>query len=126
MSDRASSSKTPPSPYVTRSGRVVKSPSLLLDDQSTLTDKPAESKKPVVRVTRVEERMNLERTEGELKESERESDSDEDEESTVHLPILPSYGSPYYRDSSNDSSLSSAGYCCVCDCPGPKGRLCNC
>ena len=78
-----------------------------------------------MRVTRVEERMNLERTEEELKESEGESDSDEDEESTVHLPNLPSYGSPYYGDSSDDPSLSSARYCCVCDCPGPKGRLCN-
>ena len=64
MSDRASSSKTPPSPYVTRSGRVVKSPSLLLDDQSTLTDKPAESKKPVERVTRVEGRKNLKKDGG--------------------------------------------------------------
>ena len=78
MSDRASSSKTPPSPYVTRSGRVVKSPSLLLDDQSSFTDKPAESKKRVTRVMKFEERKNQKRMEVELKESEGESDSDEE------------------------------------------------
>ena len=123
MSDRASSSKTPPSPYVTRSGRVVKSPSLLLDDQSSFTDKPAESKKRVTRVMKFEERKNQKRMEVELKESEGESDSDEEEELSDHRPRLPGNGS--YGSSSDDSSLSSFGYCQLCDCPGPKGLLCN-
>ena len=60
-----------------------------------------------------------------MKESEEEIDTDEDKESLMKLPSSPDHGQMIHGDSSDESSVSSAGYCCVCDRPGPRGLMCT-
>ena len=130
MSHPSNSSTTSPSPYVTRAGRISKSPSLYINDTS-LTNKPALSVNVVTTVSNRNVTNRLETADDDINvpdeaEEDLETDKDKDDESSGRLHSSPSHGGMVYGDSSSDdSSESSCGHCWGCDRPGPKGLFCT-
>ena len=119
MSHPSNSSTTLPSPYVTRAGRISKSPSLYINDTS-LTNKPALSVNVVTTVSNRNVTNRLETADDDINvpdepEENLETDEDKDDESSGRLG----------DSSSDDSSESSCGHCWGCDRPGPKGLFCT-
>ena len=119
MSHPSNSSTTSPSPYVTRAGRISKSPSLYINDTS-LTNKPALSVNVVTTVSNRNVTNRLETADDDINvpdeaEEDLGTDEDEDDESSGRLG----------DSSSDDSSESSCGHCWGCDRPGPKGLFCT-
>ena len=121
MSHPSNSLTTSPSPYVTRAGRISKSPSLYINDTS-LTNKPALSVNVVTTVINQNVSNRLETVDDDINvpdEAEEDlgtdADEDEDDESSGRL----------VDSSSDDTSESSCGHCWGCDRPGPKGLMCT-
>ena len=128
MSHPSKSSTTLPSSYVTRSGRISKSPSLFMHNDTSLTNKSASSVKAVPKLTNANVSNTLETANDVMNvpdEPEEDLGSDANEESSNRLHSSPSHGSTMYGDSSDDSSVSSCGYCWGCDRPGSKGLFCT-
>ena len=128
MSHPSNSSTTLPSPYVTRAGRISKSPSLYMHNDTSLTNKSASSVKVVTNLSNGNVSNRLETADDDINvpdEAEEDLETDKDEESSNILHSSPSHGSTMYGDSSDDSSVSSCGHCWGCDRPGPKGLFCT-
>ena len=128
MSHPSKSSTTLPSSYVTRSGRISKSPSLFMHNDTSLTNKSASSVKAVPKLTNANVSNRLETAEDDINVSDEpgeELETDENKESSNTLHSSSSHGSTTYGDSSDDSSESSCGYCWGCDQPGSKGTFCT-
>ena len=119
MSLPTSSTNVTPSSYATRAGRTIKAPSYFKPDE------PVSSKRKMRTLSK--EKVSTKKTVASkrtVKTVRKKKARVEKKETVETWQSYPHYNEHTGSDDCS-SSMSTVGYCCACDRPGPRGLMCN-